>query len=183
MIIYARLDADKKREFLDYDVVVRDLGQIPMETVIEVFQRINSTSYSLKAIEVANARYDNQLKDLADNLSTDPIWDENKVFSSNDIKRMQDTRFALGQILTMMSDYFNRDDQFEAFLVRYNDEFPEYDRVASEIEASVGLLRDCGFEPESQIWKKADLFTALVELHRYLFNPQEARREACARET
>lgn len=166
---YAKLTDDQKREFLDYDVVTRDLGQIPLIEVKEIFQRINSTSYSLNAIEIANARYDNELKDLADSIAQDRIWEDHGVFSVNEIKRMQDSRFTLGLIITCMSDYFNRDDQFEAFLVRCNDEFPERDRIDHEVTAVIGFVKDCDFPENSRVWKKADLFTAMVEIHRLLF--------------
>jgi len=66
---------------------------------------------------------------MAENLAIDPIWETNNVFSANEIKRMQDSRFALGFIITSLSDYFNRDDLFEDYLMRFNDEFPEHERV------------------------------------------------------
>ena len=45
---YEALPDDRKTQFLQYDVVVRDLGSISEEDIRNVFQRINSTSYSLK---------------------------------------------------------------------------------------------------------------------------------------
>src|SRR6266566_5369801 len=44
---YAELSDEQKRQFLTYVVVVRNLGQISMEEIKEVFKRINATSYSL----------------------------------------------------------------------------------------------------------------------------------------
>lgn len=166
---YNDLSEQEKLEFLDYDVVVRDLGKIPIEQVIKVFERINSTSYSLNAIEIANARYDNPLKDTADALAAETIWEEHKVFSANEIKRMQDSRFTLGLIITVMSDYFNRDDLFEDYLIRFNDEAEMPEEVEKELETTIGFLKDCSFGDDTRIWKKADLFTALVEFHRTLF--------------
>ena len=166
---YADLDDGEKRRFLDYDVVVRDLGQLQINDVIEVFNRINSTSYSLNAMEIANARYDNKLKDLAQEIALHPIFENHVVFSSNEIKRMQDDRFALGLIITVMSDYFNRDELFQDYLIRYNDEFEEYDVVKDQIFTTIGILDDCGFKSSSRVWKKADLFTALAEIHRMTF--------------
>lgn len=182
MSAYSDLPDEKKREFLEYDVVVRDLGQLNIEQVVEIFQRINSTSYSLNAIEVANARFDNELKELAEDVANRSIWDENSVFSSNEIKRMQDVRFALGLIITTMSDYFNRDDQFEDFLIRFNDDFDKEEQVRREVFNTIDFLRDCDFRIGARVWKKADLFTALVEIHRKMFKDKVKLNPAVTRE-
>jgi hypothetical protein len=73
---YEKLDDTKKREFLEYEVVVRDLGSLDLEQIKEVFRRINSTSYALNAMEIDNARYDGEFKCLAEKLAEEAIFDE-----------------------------------------------------------------------------------------------------------
>ena len=126
---YKDLNEEKKRAFLQYDVAVRDLGSISKEEIIEVFRRINATKYSLIDIEINNAVYTGALRQFAERVSKLQFFSDHPVFSSLDYKRMGDLRFALQIIVTMMSGYGNRDDQFEEFLARYNDVFDQKIRV------------------------------------------------------
>ena len=59
---YKELGVAEKTDFLEYDVVVRDLGQISMGQIKVVFEKINPTQYSLNAMEIHNARYDGEFK-------------------------------------------------------------------------------------------------------------------------
>src|SRR5262245_50107997 len=59
---YADLTKEQKEAFLQYDVVVRDLGAVPLDTIKNVFQRINATRYALNAMEIQNARYEGAFK-------------------------------------------------------------------------------------------------------------------------
>ena len=49
------LTEPEKKAFLQYDVAVRDLGNVGRDEIIEVFKRLNATKYSLLDIEVNNA--------------------------------------------------------------------------------------------------------------------------------
>jgi hypothetical protein len=142
---------------------------LDIEQIKEVFRRINSTSYSLNAMEIENARYDGEFKRLAEELSEAPIFEESKFFSPNEIRRMLDMRFVLSLMVTMVSQYFNRDEEIEPYLKRYNDEFPESDDIRRRFSVVAAFIRDCQLEFSSRFWKKADFFTAFVELD-YLLN-------------
>lgn len=166
---YKLLEQDQKKDFLEYEVVVRDLGSLPIEDIKAVFQRINSTAYSLNAMEVHNSRYDGDLKQLADDLSKSQIFDDYRVFSANEIRRMTDVRYTLTIIITMMSTYFNRDDELEIYLKKYNEELKDKERISTEFINTLNFIKDCEFQPDSRAWKRTDLFTLMIETHRKLF--------------
>jgi hypothetical protein len=161
---YATLEKDQKEDFLNYDVAVRDLGSITTEEIIEVFKRINSTKYSLNEVEVNNAVYTGELMRLASAFAEHDFFDEHKVFRASDIKRMGDVRFMLQLIITMIDGYFNRDDMFEQYLSGYNESFPMRDEIVHRITRCFEFVDECGFSKRSRIWKKSDLFTALVQI-------------------
>jgi len=161
---YTVLDKDQKETFLNYDVAVRDLGTVKSDEIIEVFRRINSTKYSLNEVEVNNAVYAGELMRLASAFAEHEFFDTHKVFRASDIKRMGDVRFLLQVIITMLGGYFNRDDSFEQFLADYNDHFPKRDEVADRLTSCFSYIEECGFSGKSRIWKKSDLFTALVQI-------------------
>lgn len=161
---YAALEREQKEEFLNYDVAVRDLGSITGEQIIEVFRRINSTKYDLNEVEVNNAVYAGEFMRLATAFAEHDFFDAHKVFRSTDIRRMGDVRFILQVLITYLAGYFNRDDFFEQFLADYNDQFPQRAEVAKRLSDAIEFIEECGFSSRSRIWKKSDLFTALVQI-------------------
>lgn len=163
---YSTLSQSEKMNFLEYEVVVRDLGAISLEQIKDVFTRINSTSYSLNAMEINNARYDGELKKRAVSLAEHAFFEKYRTFSSRDTRRMEDVRYCLTLIVTAMSTYFNRDDELEPYLKEYDEEFPGADKLFSQIESVLGIIDNLELGANSRAFKKADLFTLIVELHR-----------------
>lgn len=165
---YKDLSPEDKSSFLQYDVAVRDLGSISKKEIVEAFRRINATKYSLDDIEINNAVYSGAINKYAQEFADRSIFSDNKVFSSLDYKRMGDLRFGLSIIATMMTGYFNRDEELEEVLKRNNDVFLQEGEISARINNVVDLLEECSFPPKSRIWRKADLFTVFVELDRLL---------------
>jgi len=113
---YRDLSQIQQTDFMNYEVAVRNLGIIGIEEIHDVFRRINSTSYSLNAMEIHNARYRGPLKQCAEDISQDAFFDENNLFSAREIRRMRDIVYSLTIVISMLSTYFHRDDELEAFL-------------------------------------------------------------------
>jgi hypothetical protein len=169
---YKRLPKDKQIEFLEYEVVIRDLGALSSEDIKEIFQRINSTNYALNAMEISNARYDGPLKKFAETLAQHEFFEKYGVFRSNEIRRMSDVSFALSYIITVMSSYFHRDDEFETYLEQYNNEFEQAAELKAEADKTLTFLDHCDLEDIPRALGKAALFTLLVEVHKALRQKQ-----------
>lgn len=169
MLPYADLDRDKRIAFLEYDVVVRDLGVRDEKEIIEIFRRINSTNYALNPMEINHAVYDGEMQQLAESVAEAPFFENHDIFHTTAIRRMADVKFALTLIVTIMSSYFNRAEQLELFLEKYNDIFENRDQVKQEVDATLAFVDGMNLPRSSRAWHKADLFTLLVETHRALF--------------
>jgi hypothetical protein len=163
---YRQLDVDGKRDFLQYDVAVRDLGPLTREEVIEVFKRLNATKYSLLEIEVNNALYAGALKKFCEEVAANDFFERHATFRSSDLKRMGDLRYALTIVGTMIQGYFNRDDAFEELLSRFNDDFPQRKEISDRISSTFSFIDECNLDPRSRAWKKGDLLTLIVEIDR-----------------
>lgn len=162
---YKDLDSKEKEEFLQYDVVVRDMGRVEINQIREVFRRINATRYALNAMEIHNARYEGEYKKFAECVAQKDFFDRHRVFRPNEIRRMQDTRFAIVFITTILSTYFHRDDTIEDFLIQYNDDFPLAQDTEKEVNTIFSFIEKMNLPDDSRAWKRADLFTLLVEIH------------------
>ena len=164
---YTDLEGDAKEAFLQYDVVVRDLGKLDDSEIRKIFQRINSTGYSLNAMEVRNSHFDGEFKQTAEIVAADEFFSSHDFFTVNDIRRMEDTKFVLAYMITVMSTYFNLEREVEAFLERYNEKFREAAEIQANSKKVFNFVEHCKFESSSRIWQnRADMFTLLVESHR-----------------
>ena len=166
---YSKLGEEEKTDFLGYEVVVRDLGNISRAEIKQVFKRINSTNYALNAMEVHNAGFDGEMKQFAEKLAQHNFFNKYRVFRTNEIRRMNDTSFTLSLIITAMLTYFHRDSEFENYLQQYNEEFEEKEQLNKEFSKIFVFIDKCELSQISGVWRnKAHLFTLLVEMHRVL---------------
>lgn len=172
VIPFVELSDEQKKSFYNYQVVVRDLGHTSTSEIKEIFKRINSTNYSLNAMEIHNAKYDGEIKQFADKLSQDSFFKEHRVFSSTDIRRMRDVSFALSVIITVMSTYFSLENEFESYLRQYNNEFEEKQTLKIEFQKVFQFINKCSLPEKSRAWRKSDLFTLIIEIHRALFKDE-----------
>ena len=129
------LTPEQKETFLETRVAVRDLQRVNQSQLKEIFTRINSTNYMLKSMEKRNALFSGALKQYCDALSEQPFFVTHKVFSAGRKKRMEDLAFCVILVSTILGGYFHRDSRNAEFLERYNDDFPEQERIQSELDA------------------------------------------------
>lgn len=165
---YEELSEENKKDFLEYVVVVRDLGPMELAEIKNIFQRINSTSYSLNAMEMHNARYDGALKKFAQHVAGDKFFRNHKTFTNTNVRRMQDIVFTLSILITFLSTYFNRDNEIEQYLAKYNESFPMEKELRERYEAVISFIESMNFSSDCRVWKKADVFTLICEIDRAL---------------
>ena len=166
---YRDLDEVKKIAFLEYEIVIRDLGNLPIKDILEVFERINSTNYALNTMEIHNARFDGEFKQFGEVLASHPFFEQSRFFTLSEIRRMDDMKFCLTLIITLISGYFNRDDSLEKYLENYNEDFEQKDSLKSEFDTVADFILRCDFDSKCRVWKKADLFSLFVEVHRAIY--------------
>lgn len=188
---FSELTTTEKTAFLNYEISVRYLKGVSEEQVKEIFQRINKTDYALNTAERLNAQWGGSefvcfAKQIIDQefLSEDAVFilderiknklnvffaggeDDESVFSSNDVTRMLAYQYIMTLVATFLDGYFNRNEKLQSFIEMYNDSFPSAAEVASRIAAVVDFLQDIEIKKYSRWYKKANLFTLMVELDR-----------------
>lgn len=165
---YQNLSQEEKKDFLNYQVAVRNLGIADIDTVRDVFKRINRTSHGLNKMERQNAEFQGELKKLGERIANCYFFEKYNVFSDREVRRMSDTVFALSILITMMSTYFHRESEVKSYLEKYNDELPEAKDLKNRFAKVISILRVIRLPKELRIWKKADLFVLIIELDRIL---------------
>ena len=117
-------------------------------------------------MEVQYARFNGEFKKFAESVAGGDFFESHEVFKANDVRRMEDTRFALALITTVMSTYFNRYRVLEEYLSTYNDRFSRKSGLKKELDRVFEFIDSCNFGPDSRVWQKADIFTLVIELYR-----------------
>ena len=57
-----------------------------LQTIKDVFVRINSTNYALNAMEVHNARFDGEFKQFGEKVADTKFFEKHGVFSASEIQ-------------------------------------------------------------------------------------------------
>jgi hypothetical protein len=142
---------------------VRDLRDVDSKTVADIFNRINSTDYALKATERYHALFTGAYRTFCEKLAEHAFFRAHRTFTFTDWKRMGDLTFTLTLVTTLLAGYFRREELLMDYLERYNDSFPDATAVTRQLDAAFKFVDACELPPDCRAWKKTDLFTLLVE--------------------
>ena len=181
IIPFDKLEEDDKKIFLSYKVIVRELGLLEEEVVKDIFQRINSTEYSLNQMEKINSSYNNNeflifSKKLLDHCyeGANPelytiscFFEHNKIFSDNDIRRMFDLQFMMLIVVSLEIGYFNRTHEINNFLEKYNESFNNGDKIQNELLCIINFINELSLDKKSYWLNKANIFTIIIELSKF----------------
>lgn len=163
--LFGQLNQQEQEDFLNYNVVVRDLGDIDGETIREIFKRINKTKFSLEQIEIQNAVYDGQFISLAKDILQSIDKDHIPIFSDSELTRMADLHFILLTMSTLENGgYFPFDKEIEHYVQEFNNEFPRYEELKKALLNSFSMVLGLKLEEDSMWYRKSNFFTLIVEL-------------------
>jgi hypothetical protein len=194
VIAFEALSIDEKREFLNYYITVKDLKDIGIDIIKQIFKKINSTNYSLNTNEIINAEYgDGEFsmfcKQLIDEKFTPSIevtdividedvrrlllqfFEDSNVFTNNDIKRMYDIQFIMLIFSTILEgNYFGRNTKIDHYLKKYNTNFDAYTDVLTLLQNSINIIKKLKLPTDGYWYNKANLFTLIIEFHKLDIN-------------
>lgn len=165
---FKALEEEAKKDFLNYNVVIRDLLDVDSNLIREIFRRINQTKFNLEQVEIQNAIYDGEFistaKEILDSIEQEHI----PIFSDSEISRMSDLHFILSAMSTITNEgYFARDGEIEKMVAKYNDSFPERKEITEKIITTLKNIKALGLKDDSIWYRKSNFFTLLIELYKY----------------
>lgn len=185
---FEELTIEEKKDFLNYLVTVKDLKDMDIEKIKEIFQRINNTEYALNSMERTNAQYGDgefavfckQIIDKDYNPTTDDtdiilnlnsktelsnFFKEYEIFNDNDKSRMFDVQYIMLIVSTFLEgDYYGRSTKVNEYLEKYNSSFENYEKPLTLLLKSIKTIKSLGLSKMSYWFNKANLFTLIVEL-------------------
>ncbi len=165
---FSDLNGQEKTDFLNYDVTVRDLKDAAPETIIEIFRRINSTNFTLTAIEINRAIYNGEFiscaKDILEIIKQRDVKVD--IFSESELTRMADLHFILLVLATIEEGgYFTRDNEVEKYIASFNNEYPELETKKQLLSDVLIDILTCELSDDSIWFRKSNFYTIVVELY------------------
>jgi len=162
---FDNLSTEQKTQFYDYKIVVRDLGRLEEEQIIDIFKRINSISYALNAMEINNALYEGEFISTAQKIQETPEFKDLNIFSENQYARMKDTEYVLLIMATLEEGgYFAGNSEIENHIKLYDNEYSNSERMMEEIVSTCTIIQNQSLELDSLWYRKTSFFTLIVEL-------------------
>lgn len=162
---FKTLGDDDRRDFLNYNVVFRDIGDIDSDTIREIFRRINLTKFSLEQIEIQQALYDGEFistgKDILNNIEQDDF----PIFSESELSRMADLHYVLLLMSTYINEgYFALDGEVENSIIKFNEHFERKEEVFNLFVNNFVLINKMKLSSDSIWFRKSNFFTLFIEL-------------------
>jgi len=159
------LNNDQKRHFLNYPVTVRDFRDVDINTIREIFRRINLTQYSLNAFEIDHAIYDGEFISLAKEISENSKFLAIPTFREKDLSRMLDLGFILLIMATIENKgYFSYDKEVERYTKEFNNEYSNKKIIKDKLIRTLNAINKYKLSDDSIWFRKSNLFTLIIEL-------------------
>ena len=151
---------DKKKIF-EYSFVVRILPEMPEEQLRAIFQRLNRNTMTLNDQELRHATYWGPFIKLMEELSDYETWDEFRIFSANDRRRMLDAEYIAELAVGYLNGVQNKKKSLEAYFEKYDKAFEDEGRVRSVFHKVLGEIQQVIPGLSKTRWKKKSDFYSL----------------------
>lgn len=162
---YQDLTEAQKEGFINYQIVMRDLGKIDEETTREIFRRINLTKFKLDDVEIHNAVYDGHFIQAAKIILENIELEQYGVLRESEFTRMADLHFMLLVMATIENGgYFAQDREVEPKVSSLNDEYPNKDHMIALLLKTFAIIKDINLPIDSMWFRKSNFFTLVVEI-------------------
>ena len=165
---FESLTDEQKKEFLSYQLVMRDLGEVDDSLIREVFRRINLTKFKLEDVEIHNAVYDGEFIQAAKELLSSIDLRIYDVFHESEFTRMADLHFIMLVMSTLENGgYFPQDNEVETNISKFNEEYPNRRKTTSLLTRTFASIDALKLLPDSIWFRKSNFFTMVVEIARH----------------
>jgi hypothetical protein len=177
-----------KTDFWNYGLVVRELNTSKDVEVRGIFQRLNKNVIPLNHQELRHAIYGGKFHSLAYALTEDEYWDDQRIVTPSEVRRMLDVSFVSELIIGVMVGAHKRDEEtIDKFYKDYDETFQQEDDVKAQfnrtrkiVEAILPELRPTRWSYKSEFYS---LFVAISELLKEYHFPPERFSELKAKLT
>jgi len=178
---FGNLDDEIQDRILNYQFNVHILASnVADRDVIQIFRRMNSTNFTLKKQELLNAQYFGEFKTSQYNLAAEQLekWRSWKMFSEDDIARMQEVELTSELTITMIEKRIlgKSTTLIENFYKRNEENFENRKEIESRFRSTIEFIFQnfSGNRNDFVFFKKTVFYTFFVTCYDFLFDLQSS---------
>jgi len=158
---YEDLSENTQKEFLQYELGVDVLFDLPYEDILDIFARINSYTVKLKPQEILNARYVGYFKQnvFEYGLKYVKYYLEGNVITKALVTRMAEAELTADLFVALL-DTVKTNKGIESYYKKYEDEEGEIPKATTQFDKTMSFVG--GIYPAQELantnWKRPQLF-------------------------
>ena len=173
---FKELDDDTKRAILDYEFSVHTLPSfVDDREVIQIFRRMNSTTYGLTKQELRNSEWFGEFKSAAYSLAAEQLerWRRWKTFTEQDIARMSEVEHTSECLILIISGKLSGKSsaKINKFYKDYDNKLRERKEIENKFRTVMDFI-DSHFQTSPGVFvlcKKKTLYTFFAFIYDLLF--------------
>lgn len=156
------LDDETKKMIWSYEMSIINLDKdFSIEEVRKMFYRLNLTDYNLNDQEKRNS-LNSKFGEAAEKLANEEFWEQYKVFSPRDVRRMQDIEYCSSILILAREGIIDQtksdrlDQIYKEFCEEYEDVYEDVEQVHNAMQLIKEITRNVanGF-----VTKKIQMYT------------------------
>ena len=159
---FSELPAEAKTAIWTYKLSIVDIDKSwTMEQIKTMFYRLNLTNYSLNEQERRNSK-SSAFGDKSEALAKNEFWNELRVFSANDARRMKDTEYCCSIYILAQEGVVDQtgSQKVNQYYDDYSEEYDIDDVLTNRIIEAMELIKSWSNKDTiSFISKKAQMYT------------------------
>ena len=156
------LDDETKKKVWSYEMSIINLDKdFSIDEVRKMFYRLNLTDYNLNDQEKRNS-LNSKFGEAAEKLANEEFWDQYKIFSPRDVRRMQDVEYCSSILILAREGIIDQtkserlDQIYKEFCEEYNDEYIDVERAHNAMQLIKMLTQN---ETNGFVNKKIQMYT------------------------
>ena len=170
------LPADAQSRILNYDLVIEEISGYSEENIRDVFVRLNKYLVKLSPQELRHAREKGAFKEFVEHIAAWDFWEEEKVFTSAQIRRMRPTEFAAEIAILLIEGPQDKKGAIDLYYERYRQAFAEGDPIERRLKSYTSWIRKALPNlATSRFRRTADLYSLLGALDRVTLSGEGLR--------
>jgi hypothetical protein len=159
------LTPEEKKKIFGYSFIVRQLPDVPDETLRVIFGRLNRNVVALNKQELRHATYWGPFIKSMEAIADDDYWVTSGIFTANDIRRMLDIEFISEIAVAILHGIPNKKATLDRWYEVYEEGYPDRAQVESTFRTVLGELTHLLPEISRTRWrKKSDFYSLFIVL-------------------
>ena len=176
------LTAIQKKEFYQYNFVVRILPNISDKELRAIFRRLNKNVVALNKQELRQATYSGPFIKVMNQISDKEAFSKIGLFTPNDIRRMLDVEFVSELTIALLNGIQNKKDKLEYYYQIYEETDPNVLEIRENFDIILGEILKILPDIQKTRWrKKTDFYSLFLVFGNHIDDlPLDKEGRTCA---